>query len=229
MVTKELLDAEKAYVQSLELPEGFQPNRSVPDFMQEAADLITTAERDKAELNGVNIDRAKVARLEPAIEVLRDAQTIWRDDWHDRSEAREEWKMEYPKVVNLKNDLINTVEFVYHDNPEKLKRVAEIREGNDRMDTIQDLHDLAYMGKQDPAAFEAINYSIEKFDQAEAYSNSLMLLLSKINGDDDNDHKEFRDKAFMNLSNLVQYVQRYGKYVFRDDPERREDYQRKYV
>ena len=56
-----------------------------------------------------------------------------------------------------------------------------------------------------------------------------MLLLGRINSDGkDSAQKQLRDKAFINLNELVHIVQRYGKYVFRSNPDKLKDYQRKY-
>ena len=138
MISAELLEAELAKLESVEIPTDFKPNRSIPDFLQEAGDLIPVCERDKTELQSVNLDWKLVERLEPAIEVLRDEESHWRDEKHDATEAREEWKVAYPEAVELKNDILTTMDFVYFDKPDKLRRLAEMREGNDQRDTIQD-------------------------------------------------------------------------------------------
>jgi hypothetical protein len=67
-----------------------------------------------------------------------------------------------------------------------------------------------------------INYDLKRFVEAEDYSNSLMLLLGRMNGKkyNDNESKLKRDEAFTNLKSIVDYVRKYGKYVFRNDGDR---------
>ena len=140
----------------------------------------------------------------------------------DAEDARKEWKVAYPKAEALKKDILQTMRFVYDGDEIALERVAEIAEGDSYHDTIQDMHDLAFKGREDKAFFVGINYDLKRFDEAEDYSNSLMLLLGRMNGEkySDNESKLNRDKAFTNLKTIVDYVRKYGKYVFRNDADR---------
>lgn len=225
-----MLSNEKSLAEAIPADQVLNPSESVKDFLQEGGDLITTCERDRPELESVNIDTSKIERLEAAVEVLRDAQSEWMEDKNDSEEAREEWKIVYPEAEKLKKELLKTMRFVYEGDENALARVSEITEGNNYRDTIQDLHDIAYKAKLDLSGFEKINYDVSLFDKADAYSNSLMLLLSRMNGEDreDSDTKLVRDKAYTNLKMLVDYIRRYGKYVFRDNPERAAAYTSQY-
>lgn len=226
MISKEQLEQEKAVAMAIPKDQVMPPNTPVVEYIQVAADLIPIYERDKSELKKVNIDKAIPERLEAAIEYLRDTQTNWMEVRKDAEEARVEWNVVYPKAEQLKRDILHTMRFVYDGDSEALARVAEIAEGDNYRDTIQDLHDVAFKGKEDIKRFKGINYEISKFDRADAYSNSLMLLLARMNGEkhNDNESKLLRDQAYTNLKTIVEYLRKYGRYVFRNDAELLEAY-----
>ena len=188
MITNEELARERANAVAISEDEILTPNIPVVDFLQDAADLIPIYKQDKPELKKVNMDFAIGDRLEPAIEVLRDGQTSWMEERKDAEDARKEWKVAYPKAEALKKDILQTMRFVYDGDEIALERVAEIAEGDSYRDTIQDMHDLAFNGKEDKASFAAINYDLKRFDEAEAYSNSLMLILGRMNGEKHSDN-----------------------------------------
>ena len=221
MITKEELARERSHAVAISDDQIQTPNIPV-EFLQDAGDLIPIYNQDKPELKKVKMDFAIGDRLEPAIEVLRDAQTSWMEERKDAEDARKEWKEVFPRAEALKKDILQTMRFVYDGDESALARVAEIAEGDSYSDTIQDQHDLAFRGKEDKTSFVGINYDLKHFDEAEAYSNSLMLLLGRMNGEkySDNESKLNRDKAFTNLKKIVDYVRKYGKYVFRNDTER---------
>lgn len=230
MISTELLQAEMQKAMAIEAKGVLLPHMPIKDFLQEAGDLIEVCNADISELQKVNINIDTVSRLEPAIELLRDFQTQWMDERKDMEEARKEWNDLYPEALTIKKELLETMRFVFSDNAQLQVRLSEITSGRDYADTIQDLHDLAYMGKKDIRPFNAINYDVSIFDKANELSNELMLLLGRMNGtsDDDNKIKFNRDRAYTNLKTVVDYVRRYGKYVFRNNPSRSQMYARAY-
>ena len=222
MVTQEQLDAVKAEVIALSEEWEKDPNLPVNDLVSEAADLIIQAQTDAEVLATLSIDTERVGALEARVEVLRDYQTQWLDVKHDAEEARKEWKIKYPEALELKKDTLQTLRFVYDEDEEKSKRISEITKGYGYDDLIQDLHDIAYMGKQDVTVFEPISYDVTKFDKADSFSSELMILLARMNGEkhDDNEAKSLRDKCFNYVKEIVDYIRKYGKYAFRNDPEK---------
>ena len=230
MISKEELVKEGKIAAAIPDEETQAPNIPVVDCLQEAADLMPIYEQDKPELKKVRMDFSKGDRLEAAIEVLRDAQTTWMEERKDAEDARKKWKVAYPKAEALKKDIMQTMRFVYDGDEKSLERVAEIADGDSYRDTIQDMHDLAFKGKEDKALFAGINYDHRQFDRAEEYSSSLMLLLGLMNGEkfSQNQSKLMRDKAFTNLRIIVDYVRKYGKYVFRNDAKREAAYGSQY-
>ena len=118
--------------------------------------------------------------------------------------------------------MLQTLRFVYGNDAEVSKRITEITKGDGYNDVIQDLHDIAYMGKQDLTVFTSFNYDVTLFDKAETTSSELMILLARKNGErnSDNEFKTLRDKCFYYVKEVVDYIRKYGKYAFRNDPEK---------
>jgi len=109
MITKEELAQERAKAVAISNDQILTPSIPVVDFLQDAADLIPIYEQDKPKLKKVNMDFAIGDRLEPAIEVLRDAQTNWMEERNDAEDARKEWKVAFPKAEALKKDIQQTM------------------------------------------------------------------------------------------------------------------------
>jgi hypothetical protein len=230
MITTESLEQEKALAEAIPKNKILSPNMPVKEYLQEAADLISICEKDREKLDEINFDWSKYERLEPAVEVTRDAQTIWMEERRDIEDAMEEWQIKYPDACALKKELLETMRFVYDGDEQALARVSEITAGNSREDTIQDLHDIAYKAHLDLNPFQKINYDVSLFGKAESYSSELMLLLSKINGNngDNNGYRVFRDQAYTNLKKIVDYIRKQGRYALRHDQERAEAYSSNY-
>lgn len=222
MVTQEELDAVKAEVVALSDEWEKDPTVPVVDMVHEASNLIIQAETDAEVLATLSINTELVGSLEARVEVLRDYQTQWLDEKNDADEARETWEVKFPIAEALKKDTLQTLRFVYGGDEDKMKRISEITKGDKYDDTIQDLHDIAYLGKQDLTVFEPVNYDVTKFDQAETLSSELMILLARMNGEkhEDNELKTLRDKSYYYVKEVVDYIRKYGKYAFRNDPEK---------
>jgi hypothetical protein len=116
--------------------------------------------------------------------------------------------------------------FAYRKDESLLSRVRAITDGNGHADMIQDLNDIAVLGRENPNPLTAIGFDLSQFDLAATRADELADLLAEANGDkaDPNSSKIIRNQAYTYLKTLVDEIREAGKYAFRNDPNRLKGY-----
>jgi len=160
----------------------------------------------------------------------REAQSIWNKDFHSQQEAQKQWAEQSVLGYELRNDLLQSLRFAYRKDAALLSRVAAITDGNGHADMIQDLNDIAVLGRENADPLTAIGFELTQLDLASTKADELADLLAEANGDkaDQNESKVIRDKAFTHLKELVDEFREAGKYVFRNDKNRVKGYSSAY-
>jgi len=116
--------------------------------------------------------------------------------------------------------------FAYRKDDALLSRVRAIADGSGHADMIQDLNNIAVLGRENPDPLTAIGFDLDQLDLAATRSDELADLLAEANGDkaDPNESKIIRDKAYMLMKRLVDEIREAGKYVFRNNAKRFKGY-----
>lgn len=186
-------------------------------------DLFATASKDKDLLSTSDLDVSLIDDLLVRAGGLRHAQTLWIQVYTDKSEVEEQWKEVSEEAFNLHDELLHFCKYAYRNNPKLTAVVNRIAEGYSNADMVQDLSDLAMLGKNNPEFLEGVNYPMEKLDRASELSDTCGVLLGKVNGarvDNDKPAKEMRDRAFTHLKQGVDTIREAGRFVFWKDEER---------
>ena len=120
--------------------------------------------------------------------------------------------------------------FAYRKDDSLLGRVAAITAGDGNADMIQDLNDIAVLGKENPDPLTSIAFDLTKLDLAATRADELADLRARANGDkgEQNESKIIRDRAFAYMKELVDEIREAGKYVFRNDKNRLKGYSSQY-
>ena len=95
---------------------------------------------------------------------------------------------------------------------------------------IQDLNDLAVLGRENPDALTAIGFAGAKLDEAATQADEMADLLATANGDkaEQNATKVIRDRAYTHLKEQVDKIRGAGKYLFWKNPQRLKGYSSQY-
>ncbi len=230
MVTQETLQALKSEIEALSADMAKAPYAPIVNLVHQGSDLLELLKNDMSAFIQIGINQDYVLKLEPAIEGLRDYQTVWKDSKKEEEEARKQWNILYPEGQALKKELLTTLRFVYSEDQATLAKISLITAGDGYDDLIQDLHEIAFLCKKDTSVFEPLQYDTSLFNRCEVLSSELMLLLGKLNGEKAEDNMLIinRNKAFYYLKDLIDYIRKYGKYAFRDNPSRAALYSESY-
>ncbi|TAJ11287.1 hypothetical protein DMA11_17365 [Marinilabiliaceae bacterium JC017] len=228
MNNKEAFDALKPNI--VEEKKVLIPGIPVDVFNQEAENLHYWALDDKDRLIGRGLTEEMILCLLPRTKACRHAQGLWFKERHAKQEAQLEWSEKAPGGYELRDGLIDEFEFAFHQYPALLARVDEAKKGNGHADMIQDLTDLALLGKDNVPLLTATNCDVTILDTALNLSDELARILAIANGEkaEDSSAKLLRDKAYTYLKEAVDEVRRVGRFVFKNEKARLVGYQHNY-
>lgn len=207
-----------------------EPSPPVHVALQEAEDLYHWSLDDAEPLKTVGITMAMIKDVPPRAGACREAQSLWNKDFRSQAEAQKQWNIQAPLAFDFRNDLLQTMGFGYRKDDSLMGRVAAIRAGAGNADLIQDLNDIAVLGRENPEPLISISFDITNLDLAATRADELADLRARANGDkgEQNESKIIRDRAFAYMKQLVDEIREAGKYVFRNDESRLKGYSSQY-
>ncbi len=230
-MSKENFENLKGSIEAIQPADTKIPNMPVDVYLQEASDLQEWSKKDQPQLVKVGVDPTYFDILEARIGALRHAQSVWNKDQYTKEEAQQEWDELSPKAYDLKNELEHAFRFAFRKRPDLLNKVQGIEEGTSNADLVQDLSDLATLGKANITLLTAINLDEAKLDKAASEASDLSILLAKANGErkEDSSPKITRDKAYTYLKEAVDEIYEAGKYLFWKDKAKLKGYYSRYL
>ncbi|MFB6317298.1 hypothetical protein [Saccharicrinis sp. FJH54] len=202
------------------------PSLPVDVFLQETENLYHWSLRDAEKLIGVGITQDMIDDLPVRAGALRQAQSLWFKDRYSQEEAQKEWADKSPGAYELRDELLHDFRYAYREDAALLGRISEIADGSGHADMIQDLSNLATLGKANTGPLEAIGYDMSKLDIADQTAESMADILATANGDkaEQNETKLIRDKAYTLLKERVDEIREAGKYLFWKNKQRYKGY-----
>ncbi len=206
------------------------PDIPIEVYTQEAENLIQWCTQDREKLQSAGLDWALVQDLSVRAGACREAESIWFRTRFTQEEAMAKWKKLSPQAYDLRDSILHAMRYAYREQPELLNRVQDIAEGRSDADMIQDLNDVAVLGRANAEPLSRINFEMALLDQAAARSDEMSQLLAEATGDKATDSaiKLVRDQAYTHLKEAVDEVRACGQYVFWRDEDRLKGYRSAY-
>ena len=200
-------------------------------YLQEAEDLYHAASGDLEELTGRGLSLELFHSLPARIGATREAQSKWAEKQNKQKDAIAEWKGIASEAFDFRDDLLDEMEFAFRHQPELLQTVSQISEGESNADMIQDLNDIAVLGRNNLKPLEATGFDMTQLQKAAGLSDTLAGVLAEANGDrmEENEERILRDKAYTYLKIAVDEVRSYGKFVFRKDAQKLKVYRSRHI
>jgi hypothetical protein len=210
--------------------EVLAPNMPINVFVQEAENLYHWCIDDQDALVRVGLDWDLVPGLPVRAGACREAQSLWIKDRNTRQQAEQDWKEQAPAAFGLRDQLLHDFRFAFRKFDGLLSRVGEIAEGDTNSDMVQDLNDLAVLGKSNTELLTAVNVDLVLLDTAAELSDRMGDLLGATNGERKEDSKAMaiRDKAYTYLKQAVDEIRECGKFAFWRTPDRLKGYNSDY-
>jgi hypothetical protein len=203
-----------------------KPNMPIRIFLQEAENLFHWCQQDKIALLKTGLDWTLVEDLPARIGALREAESQWLGGRYSHDQAQQDWERDARAAYALRDELLHIMRFAYRSEPALLRRVAEVAAGNGHADMIQDLNDLATLGRHHPAPLQKLNLDPTLLDRAAATADTISTLLAQVNGErlEGNTARVVRDQAYTLLKEAVDEVRTCGQYALWDNAARRVGY-----
>lgn len=229
-MSKQDYDAKLPAIEAIGADQVKMPDMPVAIALQEAEDVREWCLEDKEALIRAGLDWMLVDDLPQRINACRYIQSLWQKDYLTQEEAQKQWKLQSPAAYELRDELVHHFLHAYFNVPDLLSKTQKIAEGSGHADMIQDLSDLAVLGKANPDPLDKINLDMTLLDRAEALSGEMGTLLAKANGQklNDNSLKIIRDKAYTYMKQAVDEIRRNGQYAFWRTEARKKGYTSRY-
>ena len=222
--------AKLALIEAIDPADLKKPNIPVKAYLQEAENLYHWAQEDKTMLQSAGLPWSWVQDLPQRIGALREAESLWFKERFGREEAQLQWDQEAPAAYALRDQLLRSMRYAYRRDGPLLKRVADIAAGTGHVDMIQDLNDIAILGRANAEPLQAVGVDAEALDQAAATAADMADLLAMVNGEraHGSSARVIRDQAYTHLKEAVDEIRACGEYVFWDNPARLDGYHSQY-
>ena len=206
------------------------PTIPVDAMLQEAENLLVWCQPDKAILVQSGLDWTLVTDLHIRASALRYVQSLWQQQYLSIEDAQRQWKEKSPAAYALRDELIHHFRHGFRKFPDLYSTINRIADGSGHADMIQDLSDLALLGKANLAPLTAIGMDPLLLDAAERNADEMAVLLAQTNGErmSNNELKITRDKAYTFLKQAVDEIRHHGQYVFWRNDDRVKGYVSKY-
>lgn len=210
-----------------------KPYMPMLNYIEEAEGLCRTSRKDLEKLAAAGLAEDFINDTAARAGACREAQTRWGNELEQKKDAQLEWKGTQEMAYELRDRLLHVFRFAFRNDPVLLKRVREIDEGSSHADMVQDLNDLADLGKKFSQYFQSFDFDPAELDKAAEMSDKVGELLAIANGErrEYSEAKLIRDKAYTYLNEAVEEIRQCGKYIFWKDARKlamyASDYQRK--
>jgi hypothetical protein len=229
-MSKECYEAKVAEIESIPEQEVINPSVPVDIMLQESENLIVWSRDDKEILIKAGIDWKLVEDLPLRTGALRYIESQWQKEFKSKEMAQIRWTAESPAAYLLRNELVHHFYHAFYDKPDLYSRTQKIDEGNTHADMIQDLSDLAALGKANSEVLKTKNIDLVLLDKAETLSTEMAKLLAESTGQKMQDNKLLitRNKAYTYMKLAMDEIRRNGQYAFWQNPQRLKGYVSQY-
>ncbi len=230
MITRTDFEKEKEAILSIKKEDILSPNIPINIFIDEATRLHLCSNRDRDKLINENLDPDLIDSIPSRANALRYLQSLWMKDYDIYKERNEEWIKLKEQGKNLRSVMIHYFKYAYRDNKSIINNVKRIIKSNSNASIIQDLHDLAIIGKEYPNELLKTTFNIDDLDKSINLSIKMgeSMAKSKIYSKHSTNSKIIRDRAYTHLKIATDEIRRVGKFTFWRNPEIVHDYASKY-
>lgn len=230
MSNQEDYAAKLAAAQKLKPEELKQSYIPIGIAIQEAEDLCHWAKPDLEKLQAAGLNPELLEDLPVLAGALREAQSLWMRDVQLREAAEQEWAERSPLAFDTRDRMLHAFRYAFRKDAAILITIDAIAEGGGNADMVQDLNDLAVLGKQHSSEITAIGITVEEIEGLATLSDEMGALLARANGEREsiNASRDLRDRFYTLMKQVVDEVRDCGKYVFWRDTVRYKGYTSRY-
>ena len=169
---------------------------------------------------------AKITKIRLLIELLRELSAHYTDVQFDQPETRKAFIKLREEAEAMRYEILAAMDLAFADDDNLLYKLSKIREGNSVPDLVQDMSDIKVVYENNAALLDRINFDKSIVERIPQVNSELSRLLANATPDksDKPETRIERDKVYTVLKDMLTEFNRVGRYTFRHDPARAENY-----
>ncbi len=162
---------------------------------------------------------------------LRELESMWRKERNTPEGAERRWKEESTALFEMRKGLLAAFRYAFREDKSLLRRVSDIAKGNTNAERLQNLNDLAVLGRANQDLLSGIGFDLAQLDEAAAKSDEMseVLAIAVNQRKVVSETLKLRDKAYTHLKEAVDEVYCAGRYLLRHNSERLKGYSSEYL
>lgn len=220
----------KPQLLSIKKEEVNDPDMPIDTYIQEAQDTYYWCNIDRDKLAAAGLNLSAIDNILTRSEALQYCQSIWVQKHTKILDNEDQLKELSQLAFTLRNELVKFYRLTFRDNSSLLRQIDKVSVGHTNTDLIQDLINLAQIGKSNSDLLKQAYLDLTIFDIAETYAENLGLLLDKLNEAKftSKPTKEIRDRAFTYLKQAIDAIRATGQLIFWRNQEKVKHYSSAY-
>ena len=208
-----------------------RPRMPVAALSQEAEMVVDWVRDDEDKFKQARFDMNLIKSLPARTGAARYTEAIWRNMRLRQEDAQRIWETEREKGYDMREELLDAMDYAFDEDEDLLQRLSEIREGQSHADLISDVGTLSVLGREKSEYLKAIGFDMKIIDKAAQLADRLARILGEADSDrlENSEERKVRDKAYTYLDTALRKIRKCGKFVNRDEPERLKGYASEYI
>ena len=203
-------------IKSIQDKDAKSPNMPVDVYVQGAEDILSVVNDHKDKFKAISFDMSLINDLSVRCGACREAESRWHALFNTKEDAQRIWLEESPKAYFMRDDLLDVLRYAFRKNKRLLNRARNIAKGKGHSDMIQDLNDIAALGRDNPKYFKAINFDVANFEKTDDMAHRMAKVLANAHKEDGiSEARIIRDKAYTHLKEAMDEIKEAGKFIFR--------------
>ena len=207
------------------------PTMPVAIFLQEAEDLNAWMQGDRPQLEAHGQPVALLESLPARIGALREAESEWNAARYDREQAQADYETLSGQAFELYAQIVRHMRYAFRRNAGLVARLPNATAWMSDADRIQDLNNVAVIGREHVDLLEAAGFDPALLDQLASMSDLVadQYALAREEKATGRGSKAQRDRAYTFLRAAVEEIRAAGRFLFWNDEARLRGYRSEYA
>ena len=218
-------------IEAIPADQVMAPAMPVAIYIQEAEDLNVWMQQDRASLEAHGQPAELLDSLPERIGALRQAESEWNAARYDREQAQADYQELSGQAFELFAQLLRHFRYAFRKHAALLARLPNGTGWASDADRIQDLNNLAVMGREHVDLLEAAGFDPALLDQLATLSDTVADQCALARGEraSGRGSKIMRDRAYTHLKAAVDEIRAAGRFLFWADEGRLQGYRSEYA
>ena len=218
-------------IEAIPVKDVMAPVMPVATYLQEAEDLNVWMQEDRGLLEAHGQPAVLLDSLPVRIGALREAESEWIAARHGREQAQADYLEVSGQAFELYAQIVRHMRYAFRKDPALVARLPNGTGWASDADRIQDLNNVAVMGRDHLDLLEAAGFDPASLDQLATLSDTVANQCALARGEKASGRgsKILRDRAYTHLKDLVDEVRAVARFLFWNDEARLQGYRSEYA